>query len=146
MKKIALFLFLAATALVSPALAFKEIEVQKRYCAGLQINQHLSDGSEVDCVKGDLAIEVDFTDHWAQAIGQSLHYARLTQTRPSIILVCNDTVSTATCERHLTRMIDTLNYWRIGMLVWFCNSRFDRSLDDCEFTDLYETSSGEVSQ
>jgi len=127
------------SAIATPAQAFKEIEVQQRYCAGLPINQHLEDGSEVDCIKGDLAIEVDFSDHWAFAIGQSLHYARVMGSRPAIILVCNEKVKEATCERHLSRMIDTLAYWRIGMLVWFCSSKSDLGLDDCRFIDLYET-------
>lgn len=128
--------------LATPAHAFREAEVQQRYCAGMPIDQHLTDGSEVDCVlpgaDGPLAVEVDFSDHWAQAIGQSLHYARITETRPAVILVCNEGVRTSTCERHLSRMLDTLEYWRIGMFVWFCRSERDATLDECRFIDLYE--------
>lgn len=130
--------FSLALMATTPAFGFKEIEVQERYCAGMQINQQLPDGSEVDCAKGDLAIEVDFSDHWAQAIGQSLHYGQVLQTRPAIILVCNAGVRTATCDRHYARLVDTLNYWRIGMLIWFCRSEQDATLSDCKFADLYE--------
>jgi hypothetical protein len=118
--------------------AFKEIEVQQRYCAGLAINVYLSDGTEVDCIKDDVAVEVDFSDHWAQAIGQSLHYASVLGTRPGIILVCNDDLRLGTCQRHLGRLIETLAYWRVGMLIWFCDSRSDANLAECRFRDLYE--------
>lgn len=132
----------ALFALTAPAHAFREAEVQIRYCAGLPIDQHLADGSEVDCIMssadGPLAVEVDFTDHWAQSIGQSLHYARVLETRPAVILVCNEGVRTSTCERHLARMVETLEYWRIGMFIWFCRSERDATLDECRFIDLYE--------
>lgn len=142
-SKVALVAVALAVCGTGTASAFKEIEVQERYCAGLLINVRLADGSEADCIKNDLAIEVDFSDHWAQAIGQSLHYASIVGTRPGIILVCNEDVSSTTCERHLERLIGTLSYWRVGMLIWFCDSRRDAALTNCRFTDLYEQ--GEIS-
>jgi hypothetical protein len=143
-----------AALLSQPAFAFREIEMQDRYCAGMPTGVRLADGSIVDCLDGDLAIEVDFSDHWAAAIGQSLHYARvqgersaelsargrrgLSSIRPAIILVCNDSYSIEACSAHQERLLKTAEYWRIGLLVWLCDSRSDAGLADCDFVDLYE--------
>ena len=130
-------LTLALLVLPTPALAYKEIEVQQRYCDGLPMNQQLRDGSEVDCLINDFAVEVDFSSSWAQAIGQSLHYARITEARPAIILVCNEGTRQVTCDKHLARLQETLVYWRIGMLVWYCNPQLHAELTDCQFIDLF---------
>jgi len=68
-----------------------EIDYQQRLCAGLFINRHLKNGTEVDCVSDTHAIEVDFTEKWAEAIGQSLQYASKRQRLPGIILICGPT-------------------------------------------------------
>lgn len=47
----------------------------------------LSDGTRCDLLTDTLAIEVDWAKKWPEAIGQSLHYARLTKKRPGIILL-----------------------------------------------------------
>ena len=53
------------------------------------------DDTEPDCISATHAIEVDFNDHWAEAIGQALHYAlwsveipALGPKKPGIILIC----------------------------------------------------------
>ena len=120
-----------------PALGFKEIEVQERYCAGMPINRQLPGGVEVDCITDEYGIEVDFTDHWAQAIGQALYYASELERRPAVILVCNEGVKADTCLRHRRRFVDAVTYWRIGMYLWYCDSEADQRLDDCAFEDLF---------
>lgn len=138
MRAIAIILAMViAGAAATPAAAFKEIEVQRRYCAGMPINQQLRDGTEVDCFTGDYAIEVDFTEHWAQAIGQALHYASLLGRRPAVILVCNEKTKRSVCARHRARFVETVQYWRIGMYLWYCDSRADATLADCKFEDLF---------
>ena len=50
----------------------------------------LIDDTRVDCLTKDYAVEFDFAPKWAEAIGQSLHYARLTGKKPGINLIIED--------------------------------------------------------
>lgn len=47
----------------------------------------LSDRTRVDCLTEVTAIEFDFADKWAEAVGQSIHYANMTGKRASIGLI-----------------------------------------------------------
>ena len=47
----------------------------------------LFDGTRADIVTMSWAIEVDYADKWAEAIGQSLYYAAVTQKEPGIVLI-----------------------------------------------------------
>jgi len=47
----------------------------------------MPDSSRVDCVTDEYAIEVDFATKWAEAIGQSTYYARITNKKPGILLI-----------------------------------------------------------
>lgn len=57
-----------------------------QYCAG-DIEYALPDRTRVDCLTDKYAIEFDFAPKWAEAVGQSLHYARLTRRDPAIYLI-----------------------------------------------------------
>ena len=47
----------------------------------------LWDMTRVDCMTKDYAIEFDFAKKWAEAIGQSLYYSKLTRKSPAIVLI-----------------------------------------------------------
>ena len=47
----------------------------------------LSDGTRCDCLTDKYAVEFDFSSKWAEAIGQSLRYARLTGKKAGIALI-----------------------------------------------------------
>jgi len=47
----------------------------------------LHDKTRVDCLTDTHAIEHDFAKKWPEALGQSLHYARLTGKKPGIVLI-----------------------------------------------------------
>ena len=47
----------------------------------------LWDMTRVDCMTKDYAIEFDFAKKWAEAIGQSLYYSKLTGKSPAIVLI-----------------------------------------------------------
>lgn len=113
-----------------------EIDAQRKFCAGMPINQALPNRSEVDCVLEDVAIEVDFSDHWAAAIGQSLQYGAMMGRRPGIILVCRTRTPASTCLRHKLKLEETMSYWNIGMMVWLCHAT-DPSLAECQFKDFF---------
>ena len=47
----------------------------------------LWDMTRVDCLAKDYAIEFDFAKKWAEAIGQSLYYAKMTGKSPAVVLI-----------------------------------------------------------
>ena len=49
----------------------------------------LWDMTRVDCLTKDYAIEFDFAKKWAESIGQSLYYSKLTGKAPAIVLILN---------------------------------------------------------
>lgn len=59
---------------------------QQKYCTGVS-EYVLPDKTRVDCLTDKYAIEFDFANNWAEAIGQSLHYARMTGRAPAIYII-----------------------------------------------------------
>ncbi len=60
----------------------------------------LWDMTRVDCMTKDYAIEFDFAKKWAEAIGQSLYYSKLTGKSPAIVLI----LTTPTDYRYVKRI------------------------------------------
>lgn len=107
-----------------------EKDRQEQLCAGMEINRYLPNGTHVDCLTDDYAIEVDFSNKWAEAIGQSLMYAAELERLPGIILVCQQGTNPSLCLKHGYLIEQTANWWRIGMTVWHCGAE-DVRLDQC---------------
>ena len=64
----------------------KEKEYQQAWCRGV-MEYRLADNTRVDCLTKNYAVEVEFAPKWAEALGQSLHYADLSGKRPAILLI-----------------------------------------------------------
>lgn len=47
----------------------------------------LWDMTRVDCLAKDYAIEFDFAKKWAESIGQSMYYAKMTGKKPAVVLI-----------------------------------------------------------
>lgn len=47
----------------------------------------LWDMTRVDCLAKDYAIEFDFAKKWAESIGQSLYYSKMTGKEPAVALI-----------------------------------------------------------
>ena len=47
----------------------------------------LWDNTRVDCLTKDYAIEFDFANKWAESIGQSIYYAKMTGKKPAVALI-----------------------------------------------------------
>ncbi len=47
----------------------------------------LWDKSRCDCLTKDYAIEFDFAHKWAESVGQSLYYAKLTKRKPAVTII-----------------------------------------------------------
>jgi hypothetical protein len=93
----------------------KEKEYQECWCseAGGITEFVLSDRTRVDCLTNEYAIEFDFADKWAEAIGQSLYYAEMTGKKPGIVLITervND-------ERYLKRLEFVAGIYNIKIWV-----------------------------
>jgi len=54
---------------------------------GGEAEYNLSDGSCVDILTHEYAIEIDYAYKWAEAIGQSLYYAEVAERDPGIVLI-----------------------------------------------------------
>ena len=54
---------------------------QHRYCEGMKIEEHWPSGGRVDCLSTEFAVEIEWADDWAEAVGQSLYYAGATGSK-----------------------------------------------------------------
>ena len=89
---------------------------QERWCAkeGGEAEVRLEDKTRCDCLTGDYAIEVDFARKWAEAIGQSLHYAKMTGEQAGILLIVEGTKD----EKYLARLQNVIKYHNLPIKVW----------------------------
>ena len=76
----------------------READYRDRLCASMDREVTLPNGARADCLSDTHAIEVDFTEKWAEALGQSLSYAASTGLQPGIFLVCRQ--AARNCLRH----------------------------------------------
>jgi len=73
-----------------------EADYQNAWCnqyAG-KTEHLLRDKARVDCVvqfpEGWYAVEFDFADKWAEAIGQALYYGQMKNMAPGVVLIVED--------------------------------------------------------
>lgn len=127
-------LLLAAIALPAHA-ANTESEYRDLLCGGKgwQMEVRLSNGTRADCVTDRLAIEIDFANHWAEAIGQSLNYAAVTGKQPAVILICRRGTE-AKCLNWSLLLAETAEHWKLPITVWQCGAEVTK-LEDCQIRD-----------
>lgn len=65
---------------------YKEADYVKAYCNG-QIEYVLSDKTRIDCLTDEYAIEFDWAKKWAEGVGQSLYYAKMTGKKPAVAII-----------------------------------------------------------
>ena len=91
MKKtvISLILIILFPAMVLAKREHPERWYQEQWCkahAG-QVEVVLPGGTRCDCLTDTHAIEFDFGNNWAEAVGQSSYYALQTGRKPGIVLI-----------------------------------------------------------
>ncbi len=106
MKKVSLIYLLLAVTLFYSGCSHKkhkERYYQTILCNDLDgvMEQRLLDRTRVDCLTDEYAIEVDFAKKWAESVGQSLHYALMTEKKPAIGLIVRNSKKD---ERRLKRL------------------------------------------
>jgi len=93
-----------------------ESSYRSEACLGMKQEVTLANGARADCLSDTHAIEVDFTERWAEALGQSLLYAAATDLKPGIFLICRD--SERNCLRHRLRLEEAISTWKLPVSVW----------------------------
>jgi len=74
----------------------------------------LDDGARVDCLTDQYAVEFDFSNKWAEAVGQSLYYSMKTGKKAGIVLIMNGNSS----QRHLERLKEVIGHYRLDIKIW----------------------------
>lgn len=66
-----------------------EKEYQAYWCnkRGGQMEYKLNDGTRIDCLLPDMAVEFDFAPKWSECIGQAVHYGTKTKRTPACVLI-----------------------------------------------------------
>lgn len=98
--------------LISFNVSALEKDYQIKHCEGL-IEVKLKDKTKVDCLTETHAIEYDFGKKWAEAIGQSLHYAMHTGKRAGVVLIISPTE-----VRFLNRTKAVIKHYGLPIDVW----------------------------
>jgi hypothetical protein len=92
---------------------------QEKWCEAHkgQVEVVLPDGTRCDCVTDTHAIEFDFGNNWAEAVGQSAYYSLQTRKKPGVVLILEKIkdrkywIRLNTTIEHFNLPIDT---WKVG--------------------------------
>ena len=93
-----------------------ELDHQRRLCHGMRLEVTLPNGARADCLSETHAIEVEFSEKWAEALGQSLLYAAATDLKPGIFLLCRQ--EARNCLAHRLRLDAAVAAWGLLVDVW----------------------------
>ena len=112
----ALFLLVPGTSMQA-APAFDSEDAFVRYLhsrMGGEREVTLPDRTRVDLLTPDHAIEVDRSRKWAQAVGQSLHYAAATERQPGIVLL----TLAKDRGRYFRRIVRVIETFDLPITLW----------------------------
>jgi hypothetical protein len=91
---------------------------QERWCRqeGGEVEVRLHDGTRVDCLTDTYAVEFDFASKWAESVGQSLYYSRVTGRKPGIVLIMERPVRERRYLARLKKAVKGLDItvWTVG--------------------------------
>jgi len=95
---------------LNPEAHYQEIAA-KKYNGQTEVT--VPDGTRCDIVTETHAIEVDFADKWAEAIGQSLNYSFQLNKKAGILLILEEPDD----ERHLIRVQSIIKHYKLTIDV-----------------------------
>ena len=80
---------LLALLLLSPLAHSAEKDVNKHWCTSMSGDYEFrtKDGTYIDCLTDEFAIEAEYDYKWKESIGQSLHYAETTNKKAAILFI-----------------------------------------------------------
>ena len=93
-----------------------ESHYQRKWCEAQhgRTEVRLPARTRVDCILDTHAVEVDFARKWAEAIGQSLHYSRMTGKRAGILLI----MLSPKDQKHLDRLLNVVRHFNLPIDVF----------------------------
>ncbi len=98
------------------AIAKYESEYVREWCDGKGVIEFiLPDRTRVDCLTTTHAIEFDFAKKWGESIGQSLHYAAMTNRKAGIVLILEGGKDI----KKLERVKGIIKNYDLPIDVWF---------------------------
>ncbi len=89
---------------------------QEKWCTeqGGEIEVVLPDKTRCDCVTDTHAIEFDFGNGWAEAIGQSSYYSIQTKKKAGIVLILESIKD----RKYWIRLNTTIEYFNLPIDTW----------------------------
>jgi hypothetical protein len=89
---------------------------QQKWCEERkgQVEVVLPDGTRCDCVTDTHAIEFDFGNNWAEAIGQSAYYSLQTDKKAGIVLI----LETMKDRKYWIRLNTTIEHFNLPIDTW----------------------------
>ena len=89
---------------------------QERWCREHKgvMEYVLPDSTRCDCLTETHAVEFDFADKWAEAIGQALHYSTQTGKRAGIVLILESEID----HKYWIKLNTTIRYLDLPIDVW----------------------------
>lgn len=82
-----------------------------------EVEVRLPDRTRIDCLTETHAIEFDFANKWAEAIGQSLGYAMLTGKKAGIVLILEKERD----RKYLRKLNAVISENQLPITVWTIN-------------------------
>lgn len=97
---------------------FLEREYQTKWCRqyGGITEYKLKDKTRVDCLTKNYAVEFDFANKWAEAVGQSLYYGLMTKHEPAVVLI----IEKPEDFRYYYRIKQVANF--LNLKLWYVKS------------------------
>ena len=74
----------------------------------------MPDNTRCDILTENLAIEVDFAPKWAEAIGQSLHYAKMVNRQAGIVIVIRKKID----HLHVKKLLGVIQEYNLPIQVF----------------------------
>ena len=74
----------------------------------------MPDNTRCDILTENLAIEVDFAPKWAEAIGQSLHYAKMVNRQAGIVIVIRKKID----YLHVKKLLGVIQEYNLPIQVF----------------------------
>lgn len=105
---------------IPTAKKYSERWYQESWCGKQKgiVEYKLVDKTRIDCLTETFAIEVDFAKKWAEAIGQSLHYALMTDKAAGVLLI----VESKDDERYLQRIRKVIAFHHLPITLWITSA------------------------
>ena len=89
---------------------------QEKWCEAQKgrVEVVLPDGTRCDCVTDTHAIEFDFGNNWAEAVGQSSYYSIQTKKKAGVVLI----LETMKDRKYWIRLKTTIEHFNLAIDIW----------------------------